>query len=109
MSALATLGILTNQIPVSLAVMHVFHRTRLDRWLRHMSITPVLAAASLAIFLALVGGGDLSLLSGFDSPIVSAFPYLVVCTGLFGVALGYYLRTNKPHLSEGFGSLIKSV
>ena len=108
MSALATLGILTNQALVALAVIGFFRRTRLDNRLWHTLLSPGLAAAGLTALFILVWG-NLSLLSGSDSTIVSTFPYIVLGTGLFGVALGYYLRANKPLLYGGFGSLIKTT
>jgi amino acid transporter len=107
-SAIATLGILVNQILVALSVVGFFRRTRLDRRLWHTVISPLLAAAGLTACFWLVWS-NLGLLSGSDSPVVRTFPYLVLGTGLFGVGLGYYLRTNRPLLYEGFGSLIKSV
>jgi amino acid transporter len=107
-SAIATLGILANQILVALSVVGFFRRTRLDQRLWHTLISPLMAAAGLSACFLLVWS-NLGLLSGSDSPVVATFPYLVLGTGLFGIALGYYLRANKPHLYEGFGSLIKSV
>lgn len=107
-SAIATLGILMNQILVALSVVGFFRRTRLDRRLWHTVVSPLLAAAGLGACFVLVWS-NLRLLSGSDSPIVASFPYLILGTGLSGVALGYYLRASKPQLYEGFGSLIKSV
>ena len=107
-SAIATLGIILNQILVALSVVGFFRRTRLDRRLWHTVIAPLLAVVGLAACFVLVWS-NLGLLSGSDSRIVSVFPYLVIGTGLFGVAAGYYLRANRPQLYEGFGSLIKSV
>jgi amino acid transporter len=108
MSVVATLGILANQILVALAVIGFFRRTGLDRRPWHTIISPALAAVGLAAFLVLVWG-NLHLLSGSDSLIVASFPYLVLATGLFGIALGFYLRAHRPQLYEGVGSLIKSV
>ena len=106
-SAIATLGILLNQILVALAVIGFFRRTGLDRRLWHTLISPILAAVGLTTCFILVWS-NLDLLSGSDSRIVASFPYLVLGTGLFGIVLGYYLRANKPQLYERFGSLIKS-
>ena len=108
MSVVATLGILANQILVALAVVGFFRRTGLDRRRWHTVISPVLAALGLTAFLVLVWG-NLRMLSGSDSLIVASFPYLVLGTGLSGIALGFYLRAHRPHLYEGVGSLIKSV
>jgi len=108
MSAIATIGILTNQILVALAVMAFFRRTQLDRRPWHTLISPALAAIGLGALLVLVWK-NLGMLSGSNSVIVGAFPYVVLGTGLFGVALGYYLRANRPQLYEGFGALIKSA
>jgi amino acid transporter len=108
MSAIATLGILANQVLVALSVVGFFRRTGLDRRLWHTLISPLLAATGLSTCFVLVWS-NLGLLSGSDSRIVASFPYLVLGTGLFGVALGYYLRANNPQLYEGFGALIKSV
>jgi amino acid transporter len=108
MSAIATLGILITQVLVSLAVIGFFRRTRLDRRVWHTIVSPTLAAVGLIVFFVLVWG-NLGLLSGSESPVVRAFPYLVLGVGVVGVMLGYYLRAKKPRLYEGFGSLIKSV
>ncbi len=108
MSALSTLGIVANQILVALAVIGFFKRTRLDtrRW--HTLISPALAAAGLLACFGLVWS-NLGMLSGSDSPVVRAFPYLVLGIWGSGVALGYYLRNNKPDVYQGFGAMIKSV
>jgi amino acid transporter len=108
MSALATLGILANQFLVALSVIGFFRRTRLDTRPWHTLISPALAAAGLAVCFVLVWS-NLGLLSGSDSLIVAAFPYIVLGVWVIGVWLGYYLRANQPELYEGFGALIKSV
>ena len=107
-SAIATLGIILNQILVALSVVGFFQRTKLDTRPWHTIIAPLLSVVGLSASFVLVWG-NLGLLSGSNSRVVQAFPYLVIGTGLFGVAAGYYLRVNRPQLYEGFGSLIKSV
>src|SRR5579864_5769784 len=56
MSAIATLGILINQVLVSLAVIGFFRRTQLDRRVWHTIVSPTLAAVGLLVFFVLVWG-----------------------------------------------------
>jgi amino acid transporter len=102
MSALAVIGILAVQVLVSVAVILFFRRTKTGHGLWTTTIAPILALAGLVGALLLVTA-NLSLLSGSESLIVKAFPYLMVLIGLLGAAFATQIKKAKPDLYASLG------
>jgi len=102
MSALAVIGILAVQVLVSVAVILFFRRTKTGHGRWTTTIAPILALAGLVGALLLVTA-NLSLLSGSESLIVKAFPYLMVLVGLLGAAFATQIKKAKPDLYASLG------
>ena len=106
-AALATIGILTVQLLVCVAIIVFFQRDGRGCSLWRRAIAPAMAAAGLTLAIGLVIV-NLPLLSGSDSALVLSFPYLVAFTGLFGVALALWLRARRPVLYAGLGRVFET-
>ncbi|QGZ61807.1 APC family permease [Paraburkholderia acidisoli] len=101
-SALGTIGIVMLQAVTSFSVAAYFRATRKDTRVWHSLLAPVLGGFGLlAIGIVLIG--NLDALSGSDSPIVRAFPWVVLAVALAGVALAFVLKRTRPDIYARFG------
>ncbi len=107
MAALAVIGILAIQILVCAAVLVFFKRDprSVAAWRR--TVAPAVAGLGLLVSLGLVID-NLSLLSGSDSPIVAAFPYLIATTGIAGILLARWLSVRQPTLYAALGKVFET-
>lgn len=97
MAALGVIGILAVQVLVSLAVIVFFRRQEQSGGLWSTLLAPSLSILGLLALLWLVVT-NLTQLAGSDSPVVIAFPYVIVAVGLFGAALARQ-RKSPGHLA----------
>jgi amino acid transporter len=95
MSALAVLSILAVQTLVSVAVIAFFRRDRRARSPLVTLVAPLLTTVGLLGIFGLVWS-NLTMLTGSESPVVHAFPELVILTGIAGVLLAMGLRRLRP-------------
>ncbi|QMV15358.1 APC family permease [Vibrio spartinae] len=105
-SALGAISILTLQCAVSFAVVVFFIRNpslQASLWSRF--IAPALASVGMVISLYMVIN-NLDVLSGSDSPVVKALPYLVVAFAALGFFIAKRLHQANP---ERFASIAKVV
>jgi amino acid transporter len=102
MSALAVIGILAVQALVSVAIVMFFRKTPSRHGLWTTVIAPVVALIGLLGALGLVIA-NLSLLSGSESLIVKAFPYLIALVGLLGAAFTLRVKSTRPDLYATLG------
>ncbi|WP_203595366.1 APC family permease [Salipiger sp. PrR002] len=102
MAGLAVLAILGTQILVSVSVIRFFHREQHRRSALVVLVAPALATLGLLGAFALVGS-NISLLTGSESPIVLAFPILVIATGAFGAVIALTIKARNPALYAGLG------
>lgn len=102
MSALAVLSILGVQVLVSIAVIVFFSRERFGRSIFTTLIAPVLATLGLLDAFALVSS-NLSMLTGSESPLVMAFPELVIALGVAGLGIALWLKRAQPDLYARLG------
>ena len=103
LSGLAVLGILAVQILVSLAIILYFRRQHGHDHSRLVTLVlPVLALIGLGGAFVLVTA-HLDLLTGSDSPLVRAFPLLVLLVGLGGVLLARRIQRHQPELYANLG------
>lgn len=101
-SALGTIGIVMLQATTSFSVAAFFRATKKDTRVWHSLLAPVLGGFGLlAIGVVLIG--NLDALSGSDSPIVRAFPWVVLAVALFGVAMAFVLKRSRPDIYARFG------
>lgn len=101
-SALGTIGIVMLQAVTSFAVVAYFRATKKDTRLWHSLVAPMLGGCGL-LWIGFVLIGNLDALSGSDSPIVRAFPWLVLAVALTGIAIGLVLRRSRPDIYARFG------
>jgi len=102
MSALAVIGILAVQVLVSIAIIAFFRRTAN----RHSVFTTTVAPAIVCLCLLglfLQVSRNLELLTGSKSPIVAAFPLLMLALGAAGVLFALRLRSTNPLIYERLG------
>lgn len=97
MSALSTIGILSLQVLVSLAVIVFFRRFRTGRRVWTTVVAPVLGMAGPSYTLVLVVQ-NLPILSGADTLAVWSLPFLAALTFAAGVAssFGQAARAARP-------------
>lgn len=102
MSALAVLAILAVQILVSIAVMVFFGREGHKQSIFVTLVAPLLSTIGLISAFALVNS-NLSTLTGSESPLVQAFPEVVVLLGVAGLCIAFWLRHTQPDLYSRLG------
>ncbi|MCF3641318.1 APC family permease [Rhizobium sp. TRM95111] len=102
MSALAVIGILAVQALVSIAVILFFRRNASGHGILTTTVAPAVAFFGLAGALLLVVS-NLPLLSGSDSLVVAAFPYLIALVGLLGAAFAMQIARTRPELYAALG------
>lgn len=102
MSALAVLSIVAVQILVSIAVIVFFRRNSFGRSPLVTLVAPVLATLGLVTAFGLVCS-NLSMLTGSESPIVQAFPEIVVLVAVTGFLLALRIKRNQPELYARLG------
>lgn len=108
-SALGSMSILVLQFSVSLAVIAYFQRhpsLPASRWSR--LIAPALSAVGMLATLALVVG-NLDVLSGSTSPVVSSLPYLVLAVAATGFVGAYFLRRLNPERYSRVGHIVETL
>ncbi|HKT94356.1 MAG TPA: APC family permease, partial [Paraburkholderia sp.] len=101
-SALGTIGIVMLQAVTSFSVAAFFRATKKDTRLWHAFLAPVLGGCGL-LSIGIVLIGNLDALAGSDSPIVRAFPWIVLAVALIGVAIAFILKRSRPDIYARFG------
>jgi amino acid transporter len=101
-ATLCSLGILAVQIMVCGAVVAFFWRDARGLGWWHWLIAPGLSGAGLLACLALMIA-NLSLVSGSDSPVVRAFPWLIAGVGVLGALFALWLRWRSPSAYRNLG------
>ena len=102
MGTFSSLGILMLQLLVSLAVIAFFWRDSRGMSVWRRLVAPALSALGLAAcFVMMVG--NLELVSGSNSLIVQAFPWLLLAIGLAGAGLALWLKARKPAVYAELG------
>ncbi|PXW23438.1 APC family permease [Paraburkholderia caballeronis] len=101
-SALGTIGIVMLQAVTSFSVVAFFRATKKDTRLWHSLVAPVLGGIGL-LWIGVLLVRNLDALSGSDSPVVRAFPWIVLAVALAGVAIGFVLRRTRPDIYARFG------
>ncbi|WP_102224573.1 APC family permease [Acidimangrovimonas sediminis] len=99
---LGVLAILAVQTLVSVSVIVFFRGQAHARSSLAVLVAPALAVVGLAASFILVSA-NVTLLTGSDSPIVLAFPGLVILSGVAGVVIALMLKRSNPALYEGLG------
>ncbi|MDH4567103.1 APC family permease [Pseudomonas sp. BN414] len=102
MAALSTIGMIAVQVLACLAVIGFFWKDARGTSLWQRLIAPAASAVCLTVFLALVID-NLTLMSGSESWVVRSFPYLVLITGIAGVACAMYLKRAHPAKYQAMG------
>jgi len=102
MSALAVIGIVAVQALVCIAIILFFRKTKTGLGVWKTTIAPAVSFLGLLGSLGLVIA-NLSLLSGTESLIVAAFPYLMALVGFLGAAFAMWLKSSKPVLYASLG------
>jgi len=102
MSALAVIGIVAVQALVCIAIILFFRKTKTGLGVWKTTIAPAVSFLGLLGSLGLVIA-NLSLLSGTESLIVAAVPYLMALVGLLGAAFAMWLKSSKPVLYASLG------
>lgn len=102
MSALAVIGIVAVQALVCIAIILFFRKTKTGLGVWKTTVAPAISFLGLLGSLGLVIA-NLSLLSGTESLIVAAFPYLMALVGLLGAAFAMWLKSSKPVLYASLG------
>ncbi|EHD19559.1 MULTISPECIES: APC family permease [Brenneria] len=108
-SALGSMSILLLQFSVSVAVIVYFLRQAslpVSWWSR--LIAPVIAAAGMLAALVMVIG-NLDVLSGSSSPVVSLLPYLVLIVALSGFVGAHFLSRLNPERYSKVGQIVESL
>ncbi|MEX3839663.1 APC family permease [Paraburkholderia sp. BR10882] len=101
-SALGTIGIVMLQAVTSFSVAAFFRATKKDTRLWHAFLAPVLGGCGLfSIGIVLIG--NLDALAGSDSPVVRAFPWVVLAVALIGVLIAFVLKRSRPDIYARFG------
>jgi amino acid transporter len=106
-AAIATMGILSVQVLVCIAIVAFFRRDPKGFSLWRRAIAPVAAGLGLTAAVGLVVI-NLPLLAGSESALVLSFPYLVALTGLSGAALALWLRVRRPTLYAALGRVFEA-
>lgn len=106
MSALAVLGILAVQSLVCIAIIAYFRKHHHAHGAWTTVVAPAVALAGLLGGFALVSA-NLSLLAGSDSPVVAAFPAIVLVFGLLGAGFATLVRRNRPDLYANLGRVFE--
>ncbi|CAD6546800.1 hypothetical protein LMG27952_04478 [Paraburkholderia hiiakae] len=101
-SALGTIGIVMLQAVTSFSVAAFFRATKKDTRLWHAFLAPVLGGCGL-LSIGIVLIGNLDALAGSDSPVVRAFPWIVLTVALIGVAIAFILKRSRPDIYVRFG------
>lgn len=109
MTGFGTLAIVGLQAAAAISIV-VFFRRRSDPRLWSTAIAPALGGAGLvAVFILAVVNFDT--LAGTDAPAISLLPWLVLVVVVIGLAVGQWLKSNRPEryarlgregLEEGF-------
>ncbi|MEX3979125.1 APC family permease [Paraburkholderia sp. EG287A] len=101
-SALGTIGIVMLQAVTSFSVAAFFRTTKKDTRLWHAFLAPVLGGCGL-LSIGIVLIGNLDALAGSDSPVVRAFPWVVLAVALIGVMIAFVLKRSRPDIYARFG------
>ncbi|MEM5419661.1 MULTISPECIES: APC family permease [Paraburkholderia] len=101
-SALGTIGIVMLQAVTSFSVAAFFRATKKDTRLWHAFLAPVLGGCGL-LSIGIVLIGNLDALAGSDSPVVRAFPWVVLAVALIGVLIAFVLKRSRPDIYARFG------
>jgi amino acid transporter len=101
-SALGIIGVVLLQATTSFSVAAFFAATKLDTRLWHARIAPVLSGIALFAIAAILIR-NLDALSGSDSPVVEAFPWIHAGVALAGIVVGLVLRRVRPDIYARFG------
>jgi amino acid transporter len=101
MIGFGTLCIIALQFLASVSVV-VFFRRRRDPRLGSTLVAPALGAIGLgyALFMAIDNFGTIA---GSDSPVITKLPWLLLATILLGIAVGLWLRANRPAVYDDLG------
>lgn len=105
MAALSTIGMIAVQVLASLAVIGFFWKDRRGTSLWQRLLAPAASTLCLAGCLALVID-NLALMSGSDSWVVRAFPYLVLAAGIAGGLCALRLKRAHPARYRSMGTLL---
>lgn len=101
-AALGILGVVLLQATTSFSVAAFFAATRLDTRLWHARIAPIVSGSALFAVAAVVIR-NLDALSGSNSPVVSAFPWIHAGVAIAGILVGLALRRFRPTIYARFG------
>jgi amino acid transporter len=105
MSALASIGILSVQILVSLAVIAFFAKDPRDTAVTQRLIAPAISMVALAACLALVIR-NLDVLSGSDSNLVVLLPAIPPVAGFLGILAAWRLKRRYPSRYHALGRAV---
>lgn len=101
MTGFATLGIIVLQASAAIAVV-VFYRRRRDRRVWSTGVLPGLGGAALVAICVIVVQ-NFGALTGSDSVTINRLPWILVTVAAGGIALGLWLRVNRPQVYAQLG------
>lgn len=104
-SGFTAIGILMIQILVSLSVIFFFNADSRGTSLWHRLVAPGASIACLAVCLYLLVV-NIEYVSGTSSPLVKAFPVVILLIIAFGVALGVWLKSTRPDVYSKLGRIL---
>lgn len=104
-SGFTAIGILMIQILVSFSVISFFNADSRGTSLWHRMLAPSLSIVCLAVCLYLLIV-NIEYVSGTSSPLVKAFPIVILAVIAFGVALGVWLKSARPDVYSKLGSIL---
>ena len=102
MLALGTLGIVLLQASAAASVL-AFFRNRPDRHWWRTVLGPLLGLAGLVTATVLLVQ-NFSLVTGTDSAVVNALPWLIVVAAIGGVGYGLWIRSARPERYAGLAA-----
>lgn len=101
-AALGTISIVILQAVTSFSIVAFFRKTRKDTRFWHSLAAPILGGVGL-VWIGFELIRNLDVLSGSDSAIVRAFPWVVLAATLAGIALALVLKHRRPDIYARFG------
>lgn len=104
-SGFTAIGILMIQILVSFSVIFFFNTDSRGTSLWHRLIAPGASIVCLAACLYLLVL-NIEYVSGTSSPLVKAFPIVILLIFAFGVALAIWLKSARPEVYRKLGSIL---
>jgi amino acid transporter len=108
LSAFATIGILVVQLMVAVSAWRFFRENDHGVGFFRRAVAPVLSAAGLAVWLALVCL-NLQLLSGSESTTIQTFPFLILGIGVIGALAAARMRQRRPQDYARLGQLLGQI